>query len=232
MKTQQVTIDRLVQVNNEICLHIILQSTTIAGPGQYFQVCDAGDDLLLPTVLHACRVEGNSVLLCGEILRHWLPGTELHLRGPRGKGFHLPPLAKKVALTTLDRSSLNPLMPVADLALQMGAEVTLLTNRPLTDLPAEIEVLSLDDLETVKDWADYIAAVSTYENLPALQRKMAVSSGNTLLVEVLVDTPMICAEGSACGACAVQTHKGWRLVCKDGPVFRLDDLALEGGAHG
>jgi len=232
MKTQQVAIDSLVQVNNEICLHLSLTSIPMVGPGQYFQVCDAEDDLLLPGVLHVCRVEGNSVLLCGETHKYWLPGTELHLRGPKGNGFHLPPLAKRVALTTLDRSSLNPLMPVANLALQMGAEVTLLTNRPLTDLPAEIEVLALDELETVKGWADYLAAVSTCENLPALQRKMQVSSGNKPLVEVLIDTPMICAESSACGACAVQTRKGWRLACKDGPVFKLDDLALEEGAHG
>ena len=42
----------------------------------------------------------------------------------------------------------------------------------------------------------------------------------------LLEGPLICGVG-ACGACPVELRRGIRLLCSDGPVFDLRDLALE-----
>jgi hypothetical protein len=35
---------------------------------------------------------------------------------------------------------------------------------------------------------------------------------------------MPCAGLAACGVCAVQTRRGWKLACVDGPVFDLKEI--------
>ena len=44
-------------------------------------------------------------------------------------------------------------------------------------------------------------------------------------VQALMESPMACGAG-ACFSCAVETRRGVRLVCKDGPCFEMKDLAL------
>jgi len=234
MKTHRVIVESLEQVNEEICLRLDLKTLAGIHPGQYVQVCDPDPDALLPVTLFPCRMEMKDILFCGGVHESWLPGKELHMRGPKGNGFSLPPLARRVALTTLDLGSLNPLLPLAGQALELGAEVTLLTDKRLHDLPPQIEVLPLEEIDAGKDWADYLAAISSYEGLPKFKKKLShpTRGTETLQVEVLVDTPMPCADGVGCGACAVQTRKGWRLACKDGPVFQLDDLEIGEAARG
>ncbi|MRR30718.1 hypothetical protein EG834_10440, partial [bacterium] len=123
---------------------------------------------------------------------------------------------------------------VADLALANRAEVTVLTNRHLSDLAPEIEVLPLDELNQVKDWADYLAAVLTPGQVNDFRNGLQLNAGRKtpLIAEVLLETQMPCDESSACGLCAVYTGHGWRLACKDGPVFILDDLLAEDGSLG
>ena len=40
---------------------------------------------------------------------------------------------------------------------------------------------------------------------------------------VLLEGPLVCGVG-ACGVCAVETRKGMRMLCSDGPVFDLRDM--------
>jgi NAD(P)H-flavin reductase len=40
----------------------------------------------------------------------------------------------------------------------------------------------------------------------------------------LVVAPMPCGGLAECGVCAVTTRRGWKLACKDGPVFDLGEL--------
>ena len=42
--------------------------------------------------------------------------------------------------------------------------------------------------------------------------------------QVLVLVPMPCGGMGECGVCAVKIQRGWKLACKDGPVFDLEDL--------
>lgn len=234
MKTHSVTITGLEQINDEVCVQIKPQAFVQPIAGQFFQVFGADSDDLLPTLLHPCRMTASELVLCGDIPKSWAPGTELHLRGPRGNGFHLPPLTRRVALTTVDVFNVNRIMAIANSALQNGAEVSLFTNQHLSDLAPEIEVLPLEELYQAKDWADYLAAVLKPNYVSSFRNELKLNAGRKppFTAEVLLEIPMICDETSACGVCAVYTSRGWRLACKDGPVFALDDLLPEDGSLG
>lgn len=229
MKTQSVIINGLEQINDEICIQVKTQPFLQPVAGQFFQAFAEDSSDLLPTLLYPCLVSATELVLCGEIPKSWSPGTELFFRGPRGNGFHLPPLARRIALTTLDHFSMNRIMALANSTLEKGAEVTLLTNQHLSDLAPEIEVLPIEELNQVKDWADYLAAVLLPNQVNVLRNGLQLNTGRKtpLTVEVWIDKPMICDEISACGVCAVYTSRGWRLACKDGPVFALDELLAE-----
>lgn len=232
MKTHAVIISGLEQINDEVCIQIKPQSFAPPVAGQFFQAFAADADNLLPILLHPCRISSAELLLCGDIPKSWAPGTELHIRGPRGNGFHLPSLAHRVALTTLDQFSLNRIMPLAETALAKDAEVTLFTDRPLSNLAPEIEVLPLDELSQARDWADYLAAVLRPNQVNAFRNRQQLNGVRKIpcTAEVMLEVPMICDETSACGVCAVSSSRGWRLACKDGPVFALDDLLTEDGS--
>ena len=234
MKIQSVSISGLIQVNDEVCLNISHPTLKEIQPGQFLQVMSAEDGELLPTILYPCGMLGSSRLFSGDLPKSWQPGVEIHFRGPRGNGFHLPPLARRVAFTSLDFTSLNPLLPLADEALNNGAEVTVVSEKCLTNLAAEVEVLPLSELHQIKEWSDYLAAMIPARKITEFQRALEVQIGTNTnsQIEVLVQTPIICDEVSGCGACAVNTSRGWKLACKDGPVFSLDELVLNEGNHG
>ena len=234
MKTHLVRIAELVFQNGETCLRLESKSSLPASAGQFLQAYTVERKELLPLTLHPCGKESDALLFNGAIPKRWLPGDELHVRGPRGNGFHFPPLARRIALTTLDQISVNRLLPLADRALNNGAEVTLLTNTTVSELAPQIEVLPLSDLNQIKAWADYLAACLPTSRVAHLHQALELPPGKAMPfpAEVMLDLPLICNETSACGVCSVFTVKGWKLGCKDGPVFSLDDLPIEVVPHG
>jgi hypothetical protein len=234
VKTHTVTITGLEQINDEVCVQIKTQSFLQPIAGQFFQVFSVDSDDLLPSLLYPCRVSANELVLCGDIPKSWTPGIELHLRGPRGNGFHIPPLTRRVALTTLDQLSINRLLTLADQALSNRIEVTLFTNQQLSNLAPEIEILPLEELNQVRDWSDYLAAVLLPREVNTFRNGVQLNGSRKTpcMAEIMLEIPMICDESSACGVCSVYTNRGWRLACKDGPVFALDDLPEEGGNLG
>lgn len=234
VKTHSVIISGLEQMNDEVCIRIKTPMFVQPVAGQFFQAFAVDSDNLLPILLYPCRVSTAEMLLCGDIPKSWMPGTDLHIRGPRGNGFHLPPLTRRVALTTLDHYNMNRLMPLAEAALISRAEVSVFTNQALSDLAPEIEVLPLEEIGQVMDWADYLAVVLKPGQVNAFHNRLQLNAGRktSFAAEIMVEIPMICDESSGCGVCAVYTSRGWRLACKDGPVFALDDLLSEDGSFG
>jgi NAD(P)H-flavin reductase len=233
VKINQANILDIVMINKDVCLRLegsaLLQTQT----GQYFQAFASNSTELLPVSLYPCGSEADQSLYSGDFPKSWQPGTELHIRGPRGNGFHLPPLARRIALTTLDEVSINRLLPLAEQALKNGAEVTLLTNTHPAQLALEIEVLPLGELGQIKTWADYLAAIIPYDKLTDFNTALVLIPGRPIpfYAEVMLNVSMICDESSTCGVCAVYTAKGWRYACKDGPVFTLEELSAEETPH-
>ena len=154
-----------------------------------------------------------------------MPGTHLTLRGPLGHGFSLPAFARKVALIAFDESPAR-LRGLISMALKQNAEIVLVCNSVMEDIPEAVEVQPLQAVVDIYQWADYAAFDVGRANLDRL--KEMFGEGNQLKgpreAQVLVRAPMPCGALAECGVCALADHHEWRMICKDGPVFTLGEL--------
>jgi dihydroorotate dehydrogenase electron transfer subunit len=150
----------------------------------------------------------------------------LELHGPLGKGFSLPENARRVALIGLAETPAR-LLPLANLAVNRQIAAALFTDAPLTGLPAALEIQTLAALPEALSWADFIAIDLTLQALPELRHYLGLGTVDLLPcpAQALVMTPIPCGGIAECGACAVPAHRGWKLACRDGPVFNLNELA-------
>lgn len=193
-------------------------------PGQYLLAHDGSDSPLPVPVFNAGPVPGG-FLLAPAIPQTWRPGASLSLRGPLGRGFSLPTAARNIALVLLGETSAR-LKLLLSAALEQGASVVLTSDLDLSDLPPEVEVQPLVALAEIVRWADYLAIDVTRESLPELREMpgFGKQAGVRFGAQVLVVTPMPCGGLAECGVCAVTTRRGWKMACKDGPVFDLNEL--------
>jgi hypothetical protein len=106
-------------------------------------------------------------------------------------------------------------------ALKQGAAVVLISDSNDIQSPDEVEVQPMSALSEVVDWADYIAFDVARENLSGLKELMGEQNQMSVKKEAqaLVRTSMPCGGVAECGVCAVTLKSGWRMACKDGPVF-------------
>jgi len=188
-------------------------------PGQYVMACPSGpgkDPSSLGVPLFAAGRADGGFVFAGSIPENWNPGMRLALRGPLGRGFQPPREARRAVLAALDGSAarLGALIPGL---LEQGSAIVLVCKVPFPDLPEAVEVQTLEGLEEVCRWADYMAMDVSREALPDLLYRLRKSIHAA--AQVLVRAPMPCGEMAECGACAVQNNRGWKLACKDGPVF-------------
>ncbi|MEW6718466.1 MAG: hypothetical protein AB1345_13315 [Chloroflexota bacterium] len=155
----------------------------------------------------------------------WIPGTTITLRGPLGSGFRPPREATRFALAAFGNTS-SRLLPLTGLALQKNCAVALFTNAPQPSLPPAIEIQPLEALPTALSWADYLAVDIPYSQLTLLHSYLPGTSEGPLpcVAQALIIMPMPCGGIADCGACAVPTRKGYKLACKDGPVFDLNEV--------
>ena len=207
----------------------------IPAAGQYTLAYAPGDPLAALAVPLFCggaagRLEpGEGGFLAAPPLPvAWAPGTSLVLRGPLGRGFSLD--GQRLALAALG-DTVTRLLPLAGAAMQRGDAVTLFTNAPLPALPASIEIYPLGSLPEALSWADCLAIDLPPEALAGLRASLGLQKGDRLSLpaQALVFMPMPCGGLAECGACAVPIYRPlgqrrYRLACKDGPVFNLDEL--------
>jgi dihydroorotate dehydrogenase electron transfer subunit len=130
-------------------------------------------------------------------------------------------------------------------ALLNGAPVVLVTDLESPDLPPEVEIQPVSALADVAKWADTLAVDLPRESLPGLREKLGTEGQARATfarppgptgsagaggpwrageAQALVITPMPCGGLADCGVCAVTARRGWKMACKDGPVFDLKDL--------
>lgn len=168
-------------------------------------------------------------------------GDALDILGPLGKGFSVQRTAKNLLLVG-GGMGVAPLVGLAEAAVKQGRSVTLLLGAqtaalvyPSHLLPAEVELhVATDDGSTGKhglvtslvpefaDWADQVFAcgpVPMFRSLAQTCRDLMRHKS----VQVLMEANMACGFG-ACLGCSIETRRGRKLVCKDGPRFELRDL--------
>jgi hypothetical protein len=197
----------------------------IPAPGQYLLAHAPASDSPMADPVFFSRSSPNGFIAAAPVPSLWQPGTSLNLRGPLGHGFTIPTAARKIALLAFDDSPAR-LLGVIPLALKQGAEVVLLCNSAVNDLPEVVEIQPLQAMQEILKWADYTAIDAARETLNQLGEKMG--EGNQVKskgdAQVLIRTQMPCGALAECGVCAVVIHHQWKMICKDGPVFDWKEL--------
>lgn len=194
-------------------------------PGQYLLAFAPGQSEALATPLFPAGQAGERLRVAPPLPVSWAAGMRLQVRGPLGNGFRLPPGARKVALAPLGCGP-ERLLPLAELALQQDAAVALYASDIPDGLPSAVEVLLPEQLGEVLEWADYLALDLAEDRRQHWKGALGLAEGQSLpfFGQVLLRTPILCGGVGECGVCAVKTHAGWALACKDGPVFDIEDL--------
>jgi len=224
---------------------------TEARPGQFVTISCA-QELLLRRPLSIHRVEGQKqidvILAVVGSGTKWLSerekGEKVDLLGPLGNGFSMYPSSNKLLLVA-GGIGIAPLAFMAQEGVRNGKTVKLLLgarskNRlyPRELLPEGITtVIATEDgsqgekgkvtdiLPGYIDWADQIFAcgpIAMYQSISRQTKHWQKPKPVQISLEVTIG----CGVG-ACFGCSIRTAKGMRRVCRDGPVFDLDEVMLE-----
>ncbi|MBM3127296.1 MAG: hypothetical protein FJ009_01525 [Chloroflexi bacterium] len=156
-------------------------------------------------------------------------GDLLDLLAPLGRVIEFGANARRILLIG-EGTRVAQLIALAHAAITQAREVVLV-NRGENIFPAhllspEIEYRADDALSAeLIAWADAIVASGSSELYRALAE--AIRAARYRLepgfARVIVDAPMPCGDG-LCYACAVETTRGIKLACADGPAFDLIEL--------
>jgi len=218
-----------------------------AQPGQFIMV-KCGDDNLLrrPLSIHQVNDDKNGFALLFSVIgkgTDWLSqsktGDKLDVLGPLGNGFSILPAARNILLVG-GGIGIAPLPFLARTALNKGCNVTLLLGAatacqlcPQRLIPTGIEcTFATDDgtahakgfvtnlLPEHTEKADQVFACGPAPMYRAMSQ-MPELGGKP--VQVSLEARMGCGFG-LCYGCTVKTRQGLKQICKDGPVFNLDDI--------
>ena len=86
--------------------------------------------------------------------------------------------------------------------------------------------MATDILPDFLDWADQVYAcgpVDMYKAMAEMSWRAKQSNLKLRKCQVSLEVRMGCGFG-ACYSCTINTKKGLKQVCRDGPVFELDDI--------
>jgi len=215
-----------------------------ASPGQFVMV-NCGEESTLPRPFSIHRVNGESdIALFYAVLERgrgtrWLTQRRVpervELFGPLGNGFSIHPSSNNLLLVA-GGNGIAPLYFLVQEALKKKYSVTLLygtADKKRHSLSPQINLVSATEDGTVGyrgkvtdllpeyiDWADQIFACGplpmykTMAQMPELKNKS---------VQISLEMRMGCGLG-VCYGCTVKTKNGLKQVCRDGPVFNLDDI--------
>lgn len=209
--------------DGSVAAWIACSAGAIPRPGEYLLAAD--QEAVLATSLFASESIASGFLATPPIPARWVPGSTLRLRGPLGHGFSLPETARRLALVAMG-DTVSRLRPVAIPLLKKDIEIAFFTDAPLGPLPAAIEVNPLNMLPDSLSWPDFLALDLPLESLPRLRQIFGLTREVRLScpAQALIFSPMPCGGLADCGVCAVRGRRSWKLACKDGPVFSLNEL--------
>lgn len=222
MKTGQAKITQIFLDNSA---ELDCSPDLIPSAGQYALAHKPASDSPLAVPLFLAFTSPNGFRCAPPIPVDWKPSDIINLRAPLGHGFSIPTSAKKIALIAYEKSfaRLHGLIP---LALKQNAEIVVLSDSKEIDLPEIIEIQPLQSLHEILSWADYVAIDITRQNLNQLKEKMGNQNQlqNKYEAQILIHTAMPCGAIAECGVCALTLSHEWKMICKDGPVFNLQDI--------
>lgn len=176
---------------------------------------------------------------------HWLisqqPGQILNVLGILGNHYEIGPRSTHL-LMVAGGVGAAPLRMLSELAISQGKSVTYLLGARTADqllgaaeLPAAVEyVIATEDASAghsgfVTDlvpkylnWADQIFTCGPTPMMAALRTVVLANRiGRKPSVQISVERTMACGVG-ACLGCVVETKRGMKASCVDGPVFDME----------
>jgi dihydroorotate dehydrogenase electron transfer subunit len=169
--------------------------------------------------------------------------AQLNFLGPLGQGWRIANDVRTLALlgTPATASALFSLA-YTEVARGGAVSIRLATNGRVEAPPpfllpaaAEYHVAPADDpsrgaLELLDDevlrWADAVAVALPREVLPNVADRIRRTrlQWPRGFAQVALLPPLACCVG-VCGVCTIQTERGARLACTNGPIFDLHDIA-------
>jgi dihydroorotate dehydrogenase electron transfer subunit len=180
-----------------------------------------------------------------EMLSQARVGDNLDLLGPLGKGFSIDP-SKQVAIVLGGGYGTAPLLALAEalkhkikaVYLLLGAQKKdlVLCEKEFRDLGVEL-LISTDDGSyghkgTVIDLipevipsklSPFLAQVFACGPHPMLEQVAEICAELKVSCQVSLEEKMACGFG-VCLGCALKTKSGYKMVCKDGPVFDAQEI--------
>jgi len=223
-------------------------------PGQFVMV-SCGKETILPRPLSVHRVNGDRLALLFSVVgkgTRWLSqvkkGEALNMFGPLGNGFTVNPESRNLLLVAGGMG----IAPLYFLAEKAAAEkkVTFICGARTRDCllpvslpqeyyekglpPAGVNVVNATDdgTEGFKGLAtrlvphyltgiDQVFACGPAEMYKSMARMPELKGKD---VQLSLEIMMGCGVG-VCYGCTIRTKSGLKQVCKDGPVFKMGELA-------
>ena len=240
--------------NNRILPNVCLMNVkapeiaALAHPGQYVMVrCGEGYDMPLRRPLGINRISKDGISLLYSVVgrgTEWLSqrkaGEPVDLFGPLGNGFEVYPSSRNLLLIA-GGVGIAPLLALAEHARAKGLKFRLIIGEknaakiyPERLLPPGIKaVITTEDgslgqkgmvTDILPQFVSEADQVFVCGPLPMYQAiaKMGKKLGKKP-TQVLLETVLGCGVG-ACLSCSIETKRGRKLVCKDGPVFEFRDI--------
>ncbi len=204
--------------------------------------------LRIPLSIHSIEKDGISLLykvvgLATKILSSRKQGEKIGLLGPLGNGFNIDPFEKQKDLAVLVAGGCGvaPLYALAkslaeknkeivafigattkrqvlcvDKFMELGAKVYVSTNDGSHgDKGNPVELLGryLDKSKDLLKMAVYASGPN-----PMLEAIAKIANRLNVSTQLCLEAYMACGIG-ACYGCAINTKAGYKLCCKEGPVF-------------
>jgi dihydroorotate dehydrogenase electron transfer subunit len=215
-----------------------------ARPGQFVMV-RCGEETVLRRPLSIHRMEGDRFALLYAVIgqgTQWLaerqPDDRLDVLGPLGKGFSVHADSRKLLLVA-GGMGIAPLTFLADRAMGEGREVIILygtANKDRYHLTTGVtEVTATEDgsvgyrgmvTELIPQYLETSEQIFACGPFPMYKAMSQMPELKNRPVQVSLEMRMGCGMGT-CYACTIRTRQGRKQVCKDGPVFNLNDIILE-----
>jgi dihydroorotate dehydrogenase electron transfer subunit len=220
---------------------------SIARPGQFVMItCDDGPGRLLRRPISIHQIEGTTVSFLFAIVgkgTEWLAerrvGDTLSWLGPLGNGFKISSESRNLLLIA-GGMGIAPLCFLAADALKTGRSVTLLAGAktacqicPSEFIPSGCSMITATEdgslgikgmvtalLTEHLQSADQVFICGPLPMYKAMAKLIDLQAKN---VQVSLEVRMGCGLGF-CYSCTIKTQQGLKQVCKDGPIFNLQDI--------
>ena len=223
-----------------------LAQNSIAGQFVAVKVQENSTDPLLriPLAIHSINKDSISLLYkvignATKILGSKRPQQIINILGPLGNGFDIK--KNKQAILVAGGYAVSPLYALAQTLVNKNNQVTvfigayskqqILCEEKFIDLGAQVHVSTEDGSQGYKGYVtellkNHISKLKDSSNviiyaagpLPMLSALTKITKQLTIPTQLSLESYMACGIG-VCRGCVIPTSKGYKLCCKDGPVF-------------